>query len=134
MEKKPDIIVWDENRGWYASKLPYGSNVGAPAIKADDIEGWKVSGIVKANKHFESRFDKIKREYEELVREVSWTDMVYRAKYNFEPIVGNSYHLYLDGKGCPFLSLIGPHEWKVLPEYIGEFRLDDSRSWERINK
>ena len=48
MKKKPDIIVWDENRGWYASKLEYGSNVGAPAIKPNtqEVTLWKQTGML----------------------------------------------------------------------------------------
>jgi hypothetical protein len=132
MGKKPDIIVFDEQRGWYASKLPYGSSVGSPVIKADDIEGWRVSGVIKANKHFESRFDRIRREYAELVEDVRVSEMVYSAAYNFEPLVGSSYFLYMDDNGNPFLSLINPKEWKS-KEFIGEFRLNDNNSWEKVS-
>lgn len=132
MTKKPDIIVWDEERGWYASKLSYGSNVGAPAIRPDDVEGWKIANVQRANRYFESRFEEIKKDYEKLIEEYRWTELVYTAKYNFEPIIGNSYHLYIDESGNPFLSLISPDEWRTHPEYVGEFRLDSKNKWEKI--
>lgn len=131
MSKKPDLVVWDSERGYYASKLSYGSDLGSPVINAEDIEGWKVSGVIKANKYFESRYDRLRKEYEELVEEVRVTEMVYRAKYNFVPLMGSSYFLYIDKDGNPFLSLIGPNEWRV-NDYIGEFRLIDNNSWEKI--
>ncbi len=40
-EKKPDIVVWDEEKGYYAKNLPYASDLGAPAIKVDDVKGWR---------------------------------------------------------------------------------------------
>ena len=96
MEKKPDIIVWDEERGYYASKLPYASNVGAPAISPDDVEGWKLGNIKKANNHFQTRFDDLKKQYEKLIQDYEWSELVYSAKYKFEPIIGHLYHLYFD--------------------------------------
>lgn len=133
-EKKPDIVVWNQNRGYYASKLPYGSDLGAPVIKPDDVEGWKTSSVIKANKHFESKFNSLKKEFEKFIQEVTWTEMVYKAKYNFEPIIGNSYYLYLDKNENPFLSLIGPDEWKQSSQYIGEFKLDHRNCWEKVNR
>ena len=38
--KKPDLVVWDEEKGYYARELTYGSNVGAPVIKADNVSTW----------------------------------------------------------------------------------------------
>lgn len=38
MDKKPELVVWSEERGYYAGQLTYGSNLGAPAIKLDDDE------------------------------------------------------------------------------------------------
>ena len=54
MSKKPDNVA--DNPGI----LPYGSNVGAPAIKPTDINNWKDRRIVSANHYFETRFDEIK--------------------------------------------------------------------------
>lgn len=131
-KKKPDIVVWSEENGYYASKLSYGSNLSAPAIRIEDVEGWKIANVERANKYFESKFDELKKEYEKLVEEYKWSELVYSAKYSFEPIVGNSYYLYTDDTGNPFLSLISPNEWRTRPEYIGEFRLDSKNKWEKI--
>lgn len=131
--KKPDIIVWDEERGYYSNRLTYGTNVSAPAIRPDDVAGWKIGAVQRANKYFESHFEELKRQYETLVEEFRWTEMVYTAKYNFEPIIGNTYHLYLDESANPFLSLISPNEWKSHPDYVGAFRLDSKNKWEKID-
>ena len=132
MSKKPDIIVWDEERGWYASKLTYGSNVGAPAIRPDDVDGWKLTNVKRANDYFKTRFDDLKKEYEKLIDEYRWSELVYTAKYNFEPVIGKSYYLYNDDSGA-FLSLISPDEWNTKSEFIGTFRMDAQHKWEKCN-
>jgi len=134
MKKKPDIIVWDENRGWYANKLEYGSNVGAPAIKPNtqQITLWKQAGINKVNHYFTSQFDELKKKYDQLIEEFKWNELIYRAKYNFEPVLGKSYFLYLDEDGNPYLSMISPTEWKRPQHFIGEFVLNSENRWEKI--
>ncbi len=132
MSKKPDIVVWDEERGWYASKLSYGSNVGAPAIRPDDVDGWKLTNVKRANDYFKTRFDDLKKEYEKLIDEYRWSELVYTAKYNFEPVIGKSYYLYNDDSGA-FLSLISPDEWNTKSEFIGTFRMDAQHKWEKCN-
>jgi hypothetical protein len=132
MSKKPDIVVWDEERGWYASKLSYGSNVGAPAIRPDDVDGWKLTNVKRANDYFKTRFDDLKKEYEKLIDEYRWSELVYTAKYNCEPVIGKSYYLYNDDSGA-FLSLISPDEWNTKSEFIGTFRMDAQHKWEKCN-
>ena len=53
-DKKPDIIVWDKERGYYSKELTYGSNVGAPSIKLDDVIGWRDREVVNVNHHFKT--------------------------------------------------------------------------------
>ena len=50
----PDLVVYDEKRGYYQKELTYGSNVGAPAIKMEDVGGWKQTQANIANKQFKS--------------------------------------------------------------------------------
>ena len=54
--KKPDNVA--DNPGL----LPYGSNIGAPAIKVNDVHSWKLSKVHKVNKQFEKRFLELKSE------------------------------------------------------------------------
>jgi hypothetical protein len=131
-DKKPDIVVWSEERGYYAKELPYGTNLSAPVIKAENVSLWKESNVLKLNHYFESRFEDIKQEYKKLLEEYRWNDLLYKAKYSFEPVLGETYFLYVDNSGGIFLSLIDPQSWKKHPEFIGAFRLDSKNKWERI--
>ena len=70
MEKeKPDNIVFSVETGYNANILPYGTNLGAPVIKIDDIVSWKSRGISNVNKEFENKFNELKIEYQKLMNE-----------------------------------------------------------------
>ena len=110
MEKKkyPDNVVWSEKDGYYAHLLPYTTNIGAPVIKPDNLSSWKNEKIFKTNKYFNKKYEEIKEQYQKLVEEFEWNDLVYNSNYNFQPIIGEKYHLYRRNNGEYFLSLIEP--------------------------
>ena len=132
MEKdKPDNIVFSEEKGYNASMLPYSTNVGAPIIKMDDVVSWKSRGISAVNKQFENKFNELKIQYENLLKEYEWNELVYHAKYSFEPVIGEIYHLYAGEDGINFLSLISPLEWNK--EHLGTFQLNSDKKWVLLN-
>lgn len=122
--KKPDNVADKPNI------LPYGSNVGAPAIRVDNIKGWKDTRVQKVNKQFEERFIELKKEYDKLVDEFKWNDLVYNSIFNFEPVIGNVYHLYYSENGNTFLSLVEPNQWKK--EHIGSFSYNHDNKWIKV--
>ena len=122
--KKPDNV--SDNLGL----LPYGSNVGAPAIQVSNIKHWKESRIVNVNHQFEDKFLELKREYEKLIEEYKWNELVYKSKFSFEPVIGKIYHLYYGSNGKIFLSLIEPNEWNR--EHIGSFKYNHDNKWLKI--
>lgn len=124
MEKKPDNV--SDNPGI----LPYGSNVGAPAIFVNDIQHWKEPRIISVNQQFEDKFLELKKEYEKLIEEYKWNELVYKAKFSFEPVIGKIYYLYCDKNEKLFLSLISPNEWKQ--KYIGTFKFNYNNKWTKI--
>lgn len=125
--KKPDNVVYSETEGYNASLLPYGTSVGAPAIRIDDLVSWKSRGITAVNKQFESKFEELKAQYQSLIEEFEWNELVYGSKFSFEPVIGEIYHLYRGGDGLDFLSLIGPDEWAK--EHLGTFKLNSDKKW-----
>ncbi|MFP9118739.1 DUF2452 domain-containing protein [Flavobacterium sp. RNTU_13] len=125
--EKPDNIVFSDEHGYNARLLPYATNVGAPVIKTDDLSGWKTTGINRVNKELESKFNELKAQYQNLIEEFRWNELLYNAKFSFEPVVGEIYHLYKDTDGTHFLSLIAPGEWNR--EYLGTFKLNSDRKW-----
>ena len=129
-EKKPDLVVWSKERGYYASQLTYGSNLGAPAIKLEDVDGWKTSQAMSANKYFNERYEEIKNQFNSMLEEVYWNDTVYKSKYSFIPIIGEIYHLYERSEGNNFLSIVDPSSWNI--KHLGSFKLDSDKKWNKI--
>ena len=123
-KKKPDLVAWDEERGYYSRELTYGSNNSAPVIKLDDVAGWKQTQAHKANKIFTKKYDEIKEDFKQLVNEVQWNEFVYSSKYSFIPVMGETYYLYEKADGNPFLSLIAPNEWNM--KFISATKLDSN--------
>jgi hypothetical protein len=128
--KIPDNVVFSEDKGYNASLLPYSTNVGAPVIKMGDVVSWKSRGINNVNKEFENKFNELKEQYESLMIEYKWNELVYNAKFSFEPVIGEIYHLYSNNDGTNVLSLIAPNEWNK--EHIGTFKLNSEKKWVRI--
>lgn len=129
-KKLPDQVVWDKEKGYNAALLPYATNVGAPAIIKEDISAWKQRGVNKVNHQLKTKFDELKAEYQQMIEEFKWNELVYSSKFNFEPVIGEEYHLYVGDDGNIFLSLIEPHQWKR--EHVGSFRLNSEQKWVKI--
>jgi hypothetical protein len=122
--KKPDNVA--ETPGL----LPYGTNVSAPAIKVEDITAWKSINAIKVNHQLETKFNELKEEYKKLVEEYKWNELVYNAKFSFEPVIGQTYHLYVGRDGNIFLSMVKPNEWNY--ECVGGFLLDSNNKWNKV--
>ena len=128
MEKeRPDNVVYSDDQGYNASLLTYSTNVGAPVIKMDDVVSWKSRGISNVNKEFENKFNELKLQYENLMKEYEWNELLYSTKFSFEPVIGEIYHLYANEDGSNSLSLIAPNEWNKV--HIGTFKLNSDKKW-----
>ncbi|MDO1500560.1 DUF2452 domain-containing protein [Winogradskyella maritima] len=131
-EKKPDLVVYDEEKGQYnAAFLPFATSVGAPQITLPNNSTWKKTQVYKANKHLKARFEAIKAEYDAILEVMAYNELVNSAKFSFTPLVGEIYHLYNNTKQEPFLSIITPDTCEF--EHLGSFRLTIDHLWEKID-
>lgn len=125
-KQRPDNVVYNETTKKYdASLKTYNTNVGAPMIKHNDLSNWKKVGSNKVNYHLKAEFELIKEKYDGVIEIYEWNQKIYDCKFNFEPIVGNVYHLYKNSKQELFLSQLGPHEWNK--DHQGTFKLNADR-------
>ena len=75
----------------------------------------------------------IKNEYIKLMEDISINEKIYKAKYSFQPIIGQDYFLYLNELGEEFLSIIAPQEWgRKKFEHLGTFQLQTDGRWVEI--
>lgn len=130
-KKKPDNVVFNTKTQKYdASLKPYPTNVGAPKITTTETVAWKNRSIHKFNQKLQTKYNEIKKDYDKLIQEFENNDLIYNAKFNFEPIIGDTYHLYQKENGENFLSVIAPNQCSFCS--LGSFRLNADQTWEKI--
>jgi len=126
MSKKiPDNVVFNDGK-FDANTKNYPTTISA-SFAPISIDR---SDSIKADKYFSSRLNELKSEYENLVDEYKWSNIIYNALYNFQPILGEPYYLYLNKDNKHFLSIIEPSEWNQT--YVGAFKLLNNGKWEKV--
>ena len=129
--RKPDNVVFNtETQKYDASLKPYGTSVGAPIIIPTDTVAWKNRSINKINHKVTAKYLELKAEYENMIQEFEYNKLIFNAKFSFEPIIGEVYHLYQRENNESFLSLISPEQCNF--KSIGSFYLNAGQIWEKI--
>ena len=129
-EKKPDHVVYNTETERYDAFLkPYATSLSAPVITTTDSLAWKNRNINKVNKHVQAKYKELKSAYTEMMQQYEYNNLVYGAKFNFEPIVGEIYHLYLRADESIFLSIIAPEECNF--NHVNSFYLDADGIWHK---
>lgn len=132
-KKRPDNVVFNEETQKYDAAIkPYGTNVGAPAIISTDTTAWKNRSISKVNHKIQAKYLELKAEYENMMLEYEYNKLIFDAKFSFEPVIGETYHLYLRENGEYFLSMIAPHECNF--NTIGSFYLNVDQVWVKVSE
>ena len=130
-DKKPDQVVFNENTQKYDAALkPYATNVGAPAIQVTNNSAWKNRNVHKANQKIQAKYLELKAEYDKMMEELEYNNLVYSARFSFEPLIGETYHLYRDKNEKPFLSIIAPADCNF--NFLGSFLLSSEQIWKKI--
>ena len=130
--KKPDQVVFDTELQAYTAKItPFPTNVGAPKIEINDITHWKNNTLSKVNHQLAAKFKEIEQQYSQLMEQYEYNNLIYQAKFSFEPIVGKTYHLYKKDDESTFLSVLAPNECNF--NFIKSFMLNADGIWEVID-
>ena len=130
-KKKPDSVVYNtETESYDAALKPYATSVGAPVITPTDTTAWKNRSINKVNHKIKTKYLELKAEYEKMMQEFEYNNLILNANFSFEPIIGETYHLYLNKKEEHFLSLIAPEHCNF--NYVGSFILNADQIWEKV--
>ena len=130
-DKKPDNVIFNTVTKKYDAALkPYATSIGAPVITTTDTMAWKNRSINKVNHKVKSKYLELKAEYEKMIQEFEYNKLIFEAKFSFEPIIGEIYHLYERKNGESFLSLIAPEQCKF--NTLGSFYLSAEQIWEKV--
>lgn len=117
-----------------SSYLPYPTSTLSPKIVPNDLTSFRSRGVTKVEKELKQQLQELKERYEQVLDDFNWNKLIYEAEFGFEPVMGDTYHLY-DGRtpSAPRkLSLIPPDDW-LGKDWIGSFRLNVDRRWEPID-
>lgn len=132
-KKKPDNVVFNEAENRYDAALkPYATNVGAPVIRTENLAPWKNKGVGMLNAAMAAEYEEIRKQYQAMQERFEYNSLVYSAKFSFQPIVGQTYHLYTNKDDAPFLSILAPHECNF--DHVGSFRLGSDYVWEKLGQ
>jgi len=130
-DKKPDNVVFNiETQRYDAALKPYATSVGAPVITTTDTVDWKNRSIRKVNQKVQTTYLELKAEYEKMMAEFEYNNLIFNAKFTFEPLIGAIYHLYKRENGETFLSIIAPNECNF--NTMGSFYLNADQIWEKV--
>lgn len=106
--------------------MPYPVSTLSPKIIPTDLSSFKSRGISEIERELQQKLTEIREQYLATIDHFNWNKLVYEADINFEPIVGETYHLY-EVRGHKLLSMIGPDQWHH--KHIATVRLNVDRQW-----
>jgi hypothetical protein len=111
------------------SFLPYPASTLSPRIVPTDLSGFKARGISQVERDLQQKLVELRESYLAAIDHFNWNKLVYEAEIHFEPVVGETYHLYATGDRR-LLSMIAPHEWPM--RHLATVRLNVDRQWQVV--
>ncbi len=112
-----------------ANFLAYPTSRLGAKIVPQDLTNFKTRGIGKVERELQQELVELRERYLRVIDSFNWNKLIYEANYRFEPIIGDTYHLY-EVEGEHVLSMIAPEEWNQ--RWVGSFRLNSDARWEVV--
>jgi hypothetical protein len=109
------------------SLLPYAGHIGSPVIKVEDTSHFKQKQVTKFNNFVDKKFEELKKQIDELSELYQLNEFIFGLELRFEPLIGETYHVYQNENSKNFLSMIAPHECNFL--YICSVSLNTDGQW-----
>lgn len=126
------------------SVLPYASSVGSVAIRPTKEGVIKHKALSAMEEQTNMQLDQIRQQIELLAKQAQeirkrkeLSMMIYEAKLNFKPQIGQIYHLYERRDGSHLLSLVAPQEWGgsgPFKQFVSTVRLLADHTWVELNE
>lgn len=106
--------------------MPYPVSTLSPPIIPNDLTSFKSRGISEVERELQQKLTEIRETYLAAIDHFNWNKLIYEADINFEPIIGQTYHLY-EVRGRKLLSMIAPDQWHH--KHLATVRLNIDRQW-----
>ena len=107
--------------------LPYPASRLGAKIVPQDLTSFKSRGVSRVERVLQQELVELREKYLEVIDAFNWNKLIYEAKFGFEPVIGERYHLY-EVEGKHHLSMIEPESWHQ--KWIGSFRLNADGRWQ----
>lgn len=110
--------------------LPYASHVGSAPIVFENLKPARNESQNSSNQIFFVKYQEILEQLEKLKQDFDVNNEIYNATYNFQPIIGQKYHLYEKPTGEKFISIIEPHQWRQ--KFLYSVTLNSEKIWVKL--
>ena len=122
------------------SVLPYSSSVSGAVIKPTEEGMIRHKALTAMEEQTNMQLAQIRQQIELLALQAQEIqrrkDLIYSAKLNFTPVIGQTYYLYEKKNGDHFLSLVSPKEWGAhgpFKKAVATVKLLADHTWMEIN-
>ena len=123
-DRLPDSFVVDR----FIKSYP--TEIGSQPFEPDNIDLFKLDKTNNLKNHYLAKFEELKKQYISVMEDIKINERLYKAKYSFQPTVGQNYYLYSISENEDFLSIISPKEWgKRKFNLVGIFQLHTDGRW-----
>jgi hypothetical protein len=119
---------------------PIPLHVGSAIIRPIDKGKLKSTALETVEKQANQQIGMLKKQAELIMQQVRdietrvrIAEEIYAADINFDPVIGNVYHLYERDDDSRVLSMLSPDDWgKRLPfaRFVASVKLLGDRTWE----
>lgn len=124
------------------SVLPYSSSVSGAVIKPNEAGVIRHQALSAMEEQTNMMLTQIRQQIEllaiqakEIQKRKELSMLIYEAKLNFSPVIGQLYYLYENGDGTHILTMIGPKEWGAKTPYknfVAAVRLLADHTWKEV--
>ncbi|MCK5102753.1 MAG: DUF2452 domain-containing protein, partial [Cyclobacteriaceae bacterium] len=123
--------------------ISFPHSIGSAVIKPEDkgkIKGRAMAAMKEQTQHqlhqLYEQMRTLARQANGIKNRVKVSERIYQAQMNYEPRIGQIYHLYEKENDNDLLSMISPDEWgKDMPfkSFIASVRLLSDHTWEVLD-
>jgi hypothetical protein len=120
--------------------LPYAHTIGSAVIKPIDKGKVKGKAMAAMYEQTQSQLDQLKEQMQLIANQakklhdrIEISEKIYAAEMGFEPLIGQTYHLYERKNGQWVLSMVAPESWgRTFPfeKFIATVKMLSDHTWE----
>lgn len=125
------------------SVLPYSASVSGAVIKPTQEGMIRHKVLTAMEEQTNMQLDQIRKQVEllalqaqEIQSRKELSMIVYSAKLNFQPVIGQVYHLYENHDGSYMISMVSPNEWgrgsKSFKQHAAKVQLLADHTWKEL--